>query len=196
MTIKNTFPATSDYLKAGSSLVFTLNGFTNPAGTTAQYFTWRSYATISSTDYQIDELSTTISISAVQGTCDIVKFYPTDNNRWIYGAAESWLLRMSCTHAIDASYGVSITFVKDNGFYIKKTPKCTVVSTNEYYACSASNTDSLITVMKFSSTPILAKGIIEFTVDSIINPGWEDYKPYVTISTISDSGNVIDTGIF
>lgn len=34
------------------------------------------------------------------------------------------------------------------------------------------------------------------TFDSVISPGWEDYLSAVTFSTISDDGNVIDTGTF
>lgn len=103
---------------------------------------------------------------------------------------------MQCSHEIALEYGVQITFARDNGFLVKQTPRCTVESTNQYYSCSASNSLSQVTIMRFSDTPILANELFELTFDSVINPGWTNYLPLVTVSSISDTGNVIDTGYF
>jgi hypothetical protein len=54
MTLGNVFPSTQDYTYKGTSISFSISGWTNPSDTKSAEFTWRSYAVISGTNYLID----------------------------------------------------------------------------------------------------------------------------------------------
>ena len=102
-------PDESKYILAPGPLVFQISGFTNPASTTAVYFSFNSYAVLTSPagTWLIDSI-TSMNIKAEQGTCTIHKFAPTDGNYNIFGVAVSWTVSLACEHDIHSGYAFQI----------------------------------------------------------------------------------------
>jgi hypothetical protein len=144
-------PSESDYKQAPARIIFTIKGFTNPSTADTAYFVFTSYTVLSGGTYMIDQINT-LGITAVQGTCSITNFAPTDGNYKIYGLASSWTATLSCEHVLATNYGVRITLPTD--FYVIETSKCAVGGQNALYTCSTSNSAGTITIMNFLSTQL------------------------------------------
>jgi hypothetical protein len=70
---------TNSGLAAGSSLVFTVTGWTNPSTFTPALFTWNSFAVLSSINYGIDTRSN-LAITPSVGVCTISSAAASDSN--------------------------------------------------------------------------------------------------------------------
>jgi len=70
---------TNSGLAAGSSLVFTVTGWTNPPTFTPALFTYNSFAVINSNNYGIDTKSN-LAITPSVGVCTISSAVASDNN--------------------------------------------------------------------------------------------------------------------
>jgi hypothetical protein len=121
LTFSGLVPDESKYIIAPGPIMFTLEGFTNPATADSAYFIFTSYAELDSGDYMIDRISS-MYIKAEQGECTITEMYPTDDNYMIYGVPESWTFTMSCEHDMSTDYGIRMTFPSD--FYVIETSSC------------------------------------------------------------------------
>lgn len=89
------------YTTAGSTIIFTITGFTNPASITPALFTMTSRDT-SSGDYAIDTIST-LSITATQGIITISVIKPTDSYK-IYDIPTSYTITLTIQHAVATNY--------------------------------------------------------------------------------------------
>ena len=172
-------------------LTFKLKGFVNPASAERQNFIWRSYTQLSSGTFLIDEI-TTLGISAEQGLCEVLDFFPTDGNKYIYSIPTNYTLTLKCNHDIEMDYGLKIKFPKD--FYIIDDTRCTVGLHNNRYSCNANNTLGEILIRDYVTKVIAAKSKFSITVNSIMNPGHFDQVGRIDVESVTGDLGKIDSG--
>lgn len=197
--LPNAYPDNSDYHFAENAIIFTLGPFTNPMTTAKTYITFNSYyltSTFSENSptanrYEIDSISTSLYIEAELGTCTVEWWQPTDNNTFTYGQASNWTMGMQCEHDIEADYTIKLT-LPPLGFYVIDNYRCNVGNQSTVFNCVANNTNGTITISNFLSATVSANTLFWFNVDSIINPGWEDFQDSLTVQSITSDGMIID----
>jgi hypothetical protein len=64
------------------------------------------------------------------------------------------------------------------------------------YSCVAENETRKITIRRFTNSRIDGGEEFSITFDSILNPGFEDMKGLMTVTTIGVGLGTIDTGSF
>ena len=101
---------------------------------------------------------------------------------------------MWCNHAVETDYGIRIVFPADYDLIDRSSCSFTGYATR-YYCQILADTNTL-EVRQFTDDIIEAKDIINFTIDSIINPGTFDATGAIVISTIDEYSSVVDTGEF
>lgn len=74
MYINNLFPNLGNYLVGGSTVVFTIAGFTNPPDTAKHYLT---LSTVDSSNYLIDQSTTLFYVKTVSATMGSGNVYVT-----------------------------------------------------------------------------------------------------------------------
>lgn len=124
--------------------------------------------------------------------CKVTKFFPTDNNVYVYGVAISWTFTLSCVHDINTDYGLILTFPAL--FTIRDTSRCIVGLQNTSYICQASSVDKTITISRFTNSVIAGSTVFSFSVDSIVNPPWTSMTDPVAIAVSSGTQGAIDLG--
>ena len=89
--------AFTSYVAAGTTIKFTIKGWTNPSDSNAAAFTVTSKAKLNNVLYGI-EIFSGMSITAQAGICTIQKIYVTDGDTRIYAQVTSYSFEMWCNH--------------------------------------------------------------------------------------------------
>ena len=122
----------------------------------------------------------------------------TDDDTRIYAQPKSYTFKVSCSHAIQSGFGLSVVFPSE--YIVKDNQKCVFallgITSSSTPTCTTTPTTNTISVSNIVSSTITAQTTFSFTLDSIISPGTFGITKAITINTIDKIGNVFDTGSF
>ena len=92
-------------MAAGTTIKFTITGWTNPSDSNAAAFTVESKARLNLVNYGIETFSG-MSITAQAGICTIQDIYVTDGDKRIYAQVVSYTFTMWCNHEVTSTHGI------------------------------------------------------------------------------------------
>ena len=120
----------------------------------------------------------------------------TDGDTRIYGSPSGYSFHIACDNPIDSTMGLQIIFPAAN-YIVKNRSSCSFIMNGaSRYDCTTYALDNKIVVKDITTTTITARTLIEFTIDSIINPGTYGSTGEITINTLDSSDVVLDTGFW
>lgn len=103
---------------------------------------------------------------------------------------------MYCDNDIDSTMGLQIIFPAAD-YIVRARSSCSFIFYGaSRYDCTTYAPDNMIVVKGFTTSTIKALTLIEFTIDSIINPGTYGSTGEITINTIDSSDVVQDQGFW
>ena len=107
ISIANMFLNT--YLAKGTTIQFTITGWTNPGDTsTRSFIVFHKYKS-GSTLYNIEKF-TGFSMSATEGICNVQSVTIPDGDVRIYAQPKAYRFRLWCSHALTSQHGLRIVF--------------------------------------------------------------------------------------
>lgn len=198
LTITNIF-ANNNAVPASDNdsdgMFFSIKGWTNPIDSSTHDFYIKSYYIDpdDNSEYDIEYFSG-LQITAKEGLCQIQSGYVTDSDTRIYAQPASYTFIMWCNHAIETDYGIRITWPSD--YIIMDRSSCSFTGYSSRYYCQIFADQNILEVRQFTESTIDAQTLITFAIDSVINPGTFDDTQAITISTIDEYNDVIDTGTY
>ena len=195
----------SDYVESGERVDFSIQGFTNPTTTAIQTFTiYSQWESDDSSIYNIDSDSSA-SLQAYAGVCNILDIYPTDENTMYMDEPANYTVQMYCNHDIDTTMGIQLQFpTSDTDWTIMDTSRCEAeffipreTDSNPRYRCNGYNETRTVEVFYFTEYGITAGITFSFTIGhAIINPASLEEVGQITVSTISEAGDILDSGTY
>ena len=175
-------------------MTFTVEGWTNPSDAKAYEFQiLTNFINSAGQSYGI-EIFSGFEIRASEGLCFIQSIFVTDGDTRIYGEPSSYTFQLFCNHAIYSDYGLRVTFPSD--YIVMDRSSCTFTGYDSRYFCRTYAETNSIEVFSFTSSTIQAQTVLQFTLDSIINPGTMEQTQAINVSTLDSNNDVIDSGSY
>ena len=190
MRVSNIFPS---YLAVGTQVEITITGWTNPDSSTIAIFELETMFNDGTADFKIDKF-TGMSLSSVLGLCQVRNIYVTDGDTRLYANPKNYTVEVACNHDVMTNYGLRLTFPEQ--FTIVPNSRCIFGRYNSRYFCQAFAETRKLEVYSFTDELIPAATLLNFTIDSIRNPGVYGETGEIMVQTLDNLGNAIDTGTF